>query len=98
MKKTSWILSTVMVAIGFHATMGNEPDTGEEILFEDAFDKQLADGWSWLRENKDTWRLNDGALEIRVQPGLAHNVKNALVRQRPIAARELSRSKSPSQT
>jgi regulation of enolase protein 1 (concanavalin A-like superfamily) len=53
------------------------------VLVEDKFDKQLADGWSWLRESKDTWRLNDGALEIRVQPGVAHNVKNALLRKAP---------------
>ena len=35
----------------------------ETILFEDCFEGKLADGWTWLRENPDTWRLRDGALE-----------------------------------
>jgi hypothetical protein len=53
------------------------------VLFEDTFDKQLGDGWTWIREDKDTWRIQDGALEIRVEPGDANTVKNALVRQAP---------------
>jgi regulation of enolase protein 1 (concanavalin A-like superfamily) len=52
-------------------------------LFEDRFDGKLADGWSWLRENPKTWRFRDGALEIRVEPGVAPTVKNALVREAP---------------
>jgi len=54
-----------------------------KVLFEDSFEKKLGDGWTWLRENKDTWRINDGALEIQVEPGVAHNVKNALLRKSP---------------
>jgi hypothetical protein len=53
------------------------------ILFEDSFDKQLGEGWTWLRENPDAWRLRDGALEIRVEPGNAETVKNALLRKAP---------------
>ena len=56
---------------------------GPTVLFEDSFDKKLGDGWTWLRENKDTWRIKDGALEIQVEPGVAHNVKNALLRKSP---------------
>ena len=54
-----------------------------KVLFEDSFEKKLGDGWTWLRENKDTWRINDGALEIQVEPGVAHNVKNVLLRKSP---------------
>ena len=54
-----------------------------KVLFEDRFDGKLADGWSWLRENPKTWRFRDGALEIRVEPGVAPTVKNALVREAP---------------
>ncbi len=54
-----------------------------KVLFEDSFDKKLGDGWTWLREDKDTWRVKDGALEICVEPGKAHNVKNALLRKSP---------------
>ena len=52
-------------------------------VFEDGFDGKLGDGWSWLREDPAAWRFKDAALEIRVQPGVAGTVKNALLRQAP---------------
>ena len=52
--------------------------------FLDTFDSdKLAAGWTWLREHKDHWRMKDGGLEVRVEPGKAHDVKNALVRDAP---------------
>ena len=59
----------------------------DNVLFEDTFDGKLGDGWTWLRENPDAWRIKDGALEIRVEPGVAHNVKNALLRKAPDRAK-----------
>ncbi len=53
------------------------------VVFEDKFDAKLGDGWAWLRENTTAWRIRDGGLEIRVEPGLANNVKNALLRPAP---------------
>ncbi len=53
------------------------------LVFEDSFSGDLAAGWSWLREDPSAWRIAGEALEIRAQPGLAHNVKNALVRKAP---------------
>lgn len=53
------------------------------VVFEDRFEGGLADGWTWLREDPKTWRLHDGELEIRVEPGVAQTVKNALVRSAP---------------
>ncbi|MHC4640343.1 MAG: family 16 glycoside hydrolase [Planctomycetota bacterium] len=58
--------------------LSREPGT-----FEDKFEGKLGAGWSWLREDPKTWRIKDGGLEICVQPGVAHNVKNALVRKAP---------------
>jgi len=55
----------------------------QTIIFEESFDEKLDNGWSWLRENPSAWRLRDGALGIRNEPGAAHNVKNALLRQAP---------------
>ena len=55
----------------------------ERVLFEDRFEGKLGDGWTWLRENPKTWRIADGALEIRVEPGNAGSVKNALLRKPP---------------
>jgi hypothetical protein len=52
-------------------------------LFEDSFEGKLADGWKWIRENPEAWRIADKALEIRVEPGVAATVKNALVRDAP---------------
>lgn len=53
------------------------------VVFEDGFCGKLGDGWSWLRENANTWRIKDDALEICVEPGVAPTVKNALVREAP---------------
>lgn len=55
--------------------------------FEDAFDSAPADGWTWVRENPEAWRIQDGALEIRVEPGnlwgRANDAKNVLTRPVP---------------
>jgi hypothetical protein len=58
-----------------------------EIIFEDALKGKLGSGWHWLRENPKTWRHSAKGLEIRVEPGLAATVKNALVRKAPDRSR-----------
>ena len=55
----------------------------EQVIFEDDFDGKLGEGWSWLRENPDHWRIRDGGLEICVEPGVADTVRNALLRPAP---------------
>jgi hypothetical protein len=57
--------------------------TEPRVVFEDKFDTKLGDGWAWLRENPKAWRIKDGGLEICVEPGVANNVKNALLRPVP---------------
>lgn len=57
--------------------------TNEELLFEENFAGALDSQWVWLREDAANWRLVDGGLEIRVEPGVADTVKNALVRPAP---------------
>lgn len=54
-----------------------------EALFQDGFNETLGDGWRWIRENKKMWRIKDGSLQIRAEPGHAGTVKNALVRTAP---------------
>ncbi|MEE9357013.1 MAG: hypothetical protein V3U62_01405, partial [Sedimenticolaceae bacterium] len=39
------------------------------------------------RENPQAWRIRQGALEIRVEPGVANTVRNALVRRAPDRSR-----------
>ena len=31
----------------------------------------MGEGWTWLREHPEAWRIKDGASEIRVEPGVA---------------------------
>jgi hypothetical protein len=52
-------------------------------VFQDKFEAKLGDGWTWLREDPKAWRISSGGLEIRVQPGVAANVRNALLRPAP---------------
>ena len=59
----------------------NSPN--EQIIFEDNFDNKPDEGWSWLRENPEHWRIQNNGLEIRVVPGVADTVKNALLRPAP---------------
>jgi hypothetical protein len=54
-----------------------------KVLFEERFAAKPGEGWTWLRENPPAWRIADGGLEIRVEPGVAGNVKNALLRKLP---------------
>ncbi len=53
------------------------------VLFADGFEEELAEGWTWLRETPEDWRIADGALEIRARPGDAHTVRNALLLPAP---------------
>jgi len=77
MRKRAREAAAVLLLLGGAAAQ--EPQT----VFEDRFEEKLGEGWSWLRENKDAWRIREGALEIRVEPGAAHSVKNALLRKAP---------------
>ena len=55
----------------------------ERVVFQERFEEKLSEGWTWLRENPKAWRVADGALAIRVEPGKAGTVKNALLRKAP---------------
>jgi regulation of enolase protein 1 (concanavalin A-like superfamily) len=61
-----------------------------EIFFTDDFNGKLGDGWSWIREHQEFWRVSERGLEVRVEPGNewgpANNAKNILVRPAPDAA------------
>ena len=69
----------VLLAVAPAVAAAAEPG----IVFEDRFEGMLGEGWQWLREDPAAWRISEGALEIRIEPGLAHTVKNALVRPAP---------------
>lgn len=72
------LVPVVVLAVG-GGLLAAEP----EVVFEDGFTKKPTDGWSWRRENPKAWRIKDEGLEIRVEPGKANTVKNALLRKAP---------------
>lgn len=58
--------------------------TNTKILLQENFKNgKLSETWSWLRENSNHWRLSNAGLEIRVEPGLADSVVNALMISAP---------------
>jgi len=54
-------------------------DARSTLFFYDQFDHTIRPEWTWLRQNPVAWRLRDGALEIRVEPGDAHTVRNVIL-------------------
>jgi regulation of enolase protein 1 (concanavalin A-like superfamily) len=77
-------MRSLLCAVVGLAAMGGWVRAAEpRVVFEDRFDGKLGEGWDWLRENPKAWRMKNGALEIRVEPGVAPTVKNALVRKVP---------------
>jgi regulation of enolase protein 1 (concanavalin A-like superfamily) len=58
-----------------------------DATFHDTFRGRLGEGWRWVREDPDGWRMTDHGLEIRVQPGNmwggANDARNVLVRDVP---------------
>jgi regulation of enolase protein 1 (concanavalin A-like superfamily) len=59
----------------------------EQVIFKDDFKGKLAEGWSWVREDRQAWRVSEEGLSVRVQPGSlwgpANDAKNLLVRPAP---------------
>ena len=52
-------------------------------VFDDPLTGKPGTSWTWLRENPAAWRTTSAGLEIRVEPGVAPTVKNALLRPAP---------------
>jgi hypothetical protein len=72
----------LMVCLLVPPVIANDNEPGH-VLFAEKFDERLDESWRWLREDRNAWRVREGALEIRAQPGDANTVKNALVRDVP---------------
>ena len=60
--------------------------------FQDDFQGKLGEGWSWVREHREGWRVTGRGLEVRIEPGNmwgpANDARNVLVRPAPDAANE----------
>ena len=57
--------------------------TNEQQIFTDDLNTNIDDSWTWLREHPSHWRCTQEGLEIRVEPGVADTVQNALLRPAP---------------
>jgi regulation of enolase protein 1 (concanavalin A-like superfamily) len=60
-----------------------QSDAAPPADFVEAFDERLSDGWSWIREMPDGWRIRDGGLGIRPAEGTIDRATNLLVRPLP---------------
>lgn len=61
------------------------------LIFQDNFDEELKDSWSWVRGKPDARLIRNGGLEIRIFPGALESARNLLVRPAP----ELTRKGTP---
>ena len=59
----------------------------DDALFQDDFQGKLGEGWSWVREHREAWRVTERGLEVRIEPGNmwgpANDARNVLVRPAP---------------
>jgi regulation of enolase protein 1 (concanavalin A-like superfamily) len=80
-------MKTVALAVAVICFGGS---ASAQLLFSDDFNSKLGEGWSWVREHREAWRLRGGALEVRLEPGNmwggANNARNVLVRAAPDSA------------
>ena len=63
----------------------------EKNRFEESFDGELAEGWTWMWEVAEAWRVEDGVLHVRALPGTLwgdqDNAHNILIRsETPVVA------------
>lgn len=60
----------------------------QNVIFQDDFKGKLGEGWSWVREHREAWRLTDRGLEVRVEPGNMwggqNDARNLLLRPAPL--------------
>jgi len=67
------------------------PGSAQEVLCQDDFNGKLGEGWSWVREHREAWRITERGLEVRIEPGNMwgpqNNARNLLKRPVPDASK-----------
>jgi hypothetical protein len=82
-----------MAVCFFAALLFIQATLADELLFQDEFRGQLGEGWTWMREHPDAWRISGPVpgLEVRIEPGniwgTANSAHNFLMRPAPDASR-----------
>lgn len=65
----------------------------DEVLFRDDFSGKLGEGWSWVREHREAWRVTERGLEARLEPGNmwgpANDARNVLIRAAPDTTKDV---------
>ena len=80
MMKKVFLLFAFLLAFPFFV------HSAEEAFFEDPLRGELKDGWTWLREVPDNWRITDEGLDIRMEPLPEGGWRNILRRDVPKVA------------
>lgn len=84
-----FVPSVVMPLVFASALRAQAPEKGEAEAITDEFKGKLGEGWSWLRENKEGWRITEGGLQVLIEPGnmwgASNDAKNVLLRAVPEA-------------
>jgi Beta xylosidase C-terminal Concanavalin A-like domain len=76
-------LSLVALGSGAGPVPSADPP-GEKVLFEENFTDAPAEGWSWLREIPDHWKMDKERKELLIRPVWSEgNLKNLLLRRAP---------------
>jgi len=65
-----------------------------QVLFQDNFQGKLGQGWYWLREHTNYWRVSPQGLEVWIEPGNMwgpqNDARNVLLRAAPsVAGRQI---------
>ena len=81
----SWVICIAMLAAVFGAAADEAGET--KLPFRDRFRPRPDASWRWIREDRKSWRVGEGGLEVRIQPGNnwgpPNDAKNVLVRPAP---------------
>jgi regulation of enolase protein 1 (concanavalin A-like superfamily) len=92
----SWIITLLVFSAAplVMAQTPAKPDSPSDTktapaAITDDFKGKLGEGWHWVRENKDGWRITDAGLQVLIEPGNmwgpANDAKNVLLRTVPEA-------------
>ena len=81
MKKV--FISFVLPLLFLIAPLCASSATDDGAVFEAPFRKAVLDGWSWIREVPDHWRILDKGMEIKMEPIPEEGVRNILFRKVP---------------
>ena len=68
-------------------------DDNQKVVFEERFTSPMEAGWTWIREDPKAWKVENGALLLRVLPGYVYeednNAPNVLLRKASVTSKGL---------